>query len=374
MAQVTDNKPNPLEEEIERARRQISSDSYPMSIGEITNLYRDGELIIQPAFQRLFRWEQEQKSRLVESLLLGIPIPSIFVAQGEDGKWELVDGLQRVSTILELQGVLKSDGEPLPPLQLSGTQHLPSLEGRYWDGPNETESLSAAQRIDIKRAKLDIKIIKRGSSPAAKYDLFQRLNAYGSPLTAQEVRSALLVSINPEFNTWLEKLAQNDQFVECTALSDRLISEKYDVELIIRFLVLHSRESVSSNALRSFAQFLDNEAVSLAMEFPKNKSKLEKVFNKTFEVLWKGGGENAFRKWDTQRKTFVGGFLNTAFEVIAMGLGYRVAGGLKYRDDIANAAKELWKRSDMGTRFATGLSTEVRLAKVLPIGRDLMAG
>ena len=66
-----------LEAEIASARQKIASDGYPMSIGELTNLYRENELIIRPEFQRFFRWNATQKSRLVESLLLGIPLPSI---------------------------------------------------------------------------------------------------------------------------------------------------------------------------------------------------------------------------------------------------------------------------------------------------------
>ena len=106
-----------LEAEISNARRTIATDGYPISFSELTSMYKDGELVIRPAFQRLFRWENDQKSNLVESILLGIPLPSIFVAQADDGTWELVDGLQRVSTILQLQGVLRD----YPPLVLEGT-------------------------------------------------------------------------------------------------------------------------------------------------------------------------------------------------------------------------------------------------------------
>ncbi|MFV4889500.1 DUF262 domain-containing protein [Acinetobacter baumannii] len=70
-----------LQEQIENARMQVHTDSYPMSIGELVNLYDDGELDIHPEFQRLYRWSDEQKSKLIESILLGIPLPSIFVAQ-----------------------------------------------------------------------------------------------------------------------------------------------------------------------------------------------------------------------------------------------------------------------------------------------------
>ena len=97
-----------LEKELEEVRRTIKTDGYSMSVGEITNMYHDGELIISPDYQRLFRWDDGQKSRLIESILIGIPLPSIFVAQDDLGRWEVVDGLQRISTLLQLQGVLKS--------------------------------------------------------------------------------------------------------------------------------------------------------------------------------------------------------------------------------------------------------------------------
>src|SRR4051794_15520939 len=114
-----------LDEEIERAQRHVKTDAYQMSIGEVINMFKDGELLINPDFQRLFRWEAGQKSKLIESLLLGIPIPSIFVFEKDDSKWELVDGLQRISTLLEFMGLLRQPvtGEVLPPSILEGTHY-----------------------------------------------------------------------------------------------------------------------------------------------------------------------------------------------------------------------------------------------------------
>src|SRR4051794_14545203 len=116
-----------LETQISDGRLEIAADSISMSVSELTNLYREGVLEIRPEFQRLFRWTIEQKSRLVESVLLGIPLPSLFVSSHpETGRWELVDGLQRVSTLLELQGLLANpDGSIRAPLTLSKTKFLP---------------------------------------------------------------------------------------------------------------------------------------------------------------------------------------------------------------------------------------------------------
>src|SRR5699024_9270297 len=176
-----------LEEQILEKRQEILTEKISMSIGELTSMYETQDLIIRPAFQRLFRWNNEQKTRLIESILLRIPIPPIFVSTTVEGRWEVIDGLQRVSTLLQIQGLLLNEqGEPAEALRLGGTTYLPLLEGITWNGPGH--SFSDGQRRDILRARIDLNIISRGSDPKAKFDLFQRLNSLGSPLTSQEIR------------------------------------------------------------------------------------------------------------------------------------------------------------------------------------------
>jgi hypothetical protein len=146
-----------------------------MSVGELMNMYRDGEIDIHPEFQRFYRWTDTQKSRLIESLLLGIPIPSIFVAQRPDGVWDVVDGLQRLSTIFQFAGILKDrQNEPLEPLVLKATKYLPSLEGKRWE--DEENILDSEQRMLIKRAKIDVKSSScfSGSTRAARSSLIRR--------------------------------------------------------------------------------------------------------------------------------------------------------------------------------------------------------
>src|SRR5262245_14092852 len=129
-----------LESEVKEARGKIYRDGYDMSFGELISLYEKKELRVNPEYQRLFRWSHIQKTRFVESLLLSIPIPPIFVFSDEDGVWELVDGLQRVSTVLETAGVLRSEtGTALPRFVLGGTRILPSLDGKKWRLPTEEE-------------------------------------------------------------------------------------------------------------------------------------------------------------------------------------------------------------------------------------------
>jgi hypothetical protein len=364
-----------LEKEISRARLEISADTISMSISELTNLYKEGILEIRPEFQRLFRWDQEQKSRLVESVLLGIPLPSLFVSQDEKGTWELVDGLQRVSTLLELQGLLMNPDETVrPALELSGTKFLPSLEGKSWSHTDSSSTLSDAQKLDIRLARLDLRVIKRGSDPKAKFDLFQRLNSFGSTLTPQEIRSAMIAGTNSACLAWLTKLAASESFTACIGLTDRLIEEQYDIELVLRFLMLHNLPiDEGRSRLSGFSSRLNDWSVDLAAEEEPEWQRLEAIFAATFDSLAGDGGEDVFRKWDEERAQFRGGFLNTSYEVIALGAGYHVAQGNPWRHDVKEAAKALWGLSEMTTRFATGLATQDRLVKTLPIGRKLMA-
>jgi uncharacterized protein with ParB-like and HNH nuclease domain len=93
-----------LKEEIDQAKRTVSTDSVQITIGEVANMYASAELNISPDFQRLFRWSDERKSNFVESILIGIPIPPAFAYEKEDGTWELIDGLHEFPLFWSLWG------------------------------------------------------------------------------------------------------------------------------------------------------------------------------------------------------------------------------------------------------------------------------
>lgn len=360
-----------LQDEIDQHRREIHTDSYQMSIGELINLYRDGELDIHPEYQRFFRWTKTQKSRFIESILLGIPLPSIFVAQRDDGIWDLVDGLQRVSTILEFTGDLRAeDGEAVPPLSLEGTKYLPSLRGKTWEG-DDTSSLTPDQQRFIKRAKISLSIMLRESPEAGKYDLFQRLNTGGTFLTDQELRSALLVGTNVEFYRWLVDLAQYLPFKSCMELSERQIEEQYDLEMVVRFVVLNRCEPSDLSGLRELTEFLTETIIEIAgsSEFDRDEEAVK--FKKTFDLLGAGLGPDAFRKYDPVRDRFFGAFSLAAFEVIGLGLRRNVdlfdAGDENRIVEIVK--KEVWSEPDFLT--STGQRATQRLPRTLVRGRSL---
>lgn len=182
-----------LSNEIEQAQRLVRTDAYQMSVGEIVTMYEDREIVVDPEFQRLFRWDIGQKSKLVESLLLGIPLPPIFVFERDNSSWELIDGLQRTSTILEFMGKLRGSDGPLPPSILEATKYLPSLHNAVWEKSDRIEhvprrqqnAIDKSQQLAIRRARIGVEILKRPSDDQTKFDLFQRLNAGGTLANAK---------------------------------------------------------------------------------------------------------------------------------------------------------------------------------------------
>ena len=138
--------------------------------------------------------------------------------------------------------------------------------------------------LDIRLSRLDLRIIKRGSDTNAKFDLFQRLNSYGSPLTAQEIRTAFMVGLNPEILPWLQGLATYPPFVNSLSLSDRLIEEQFDIDLTLRFLMLHDRRfgSGKSRHSKTFQLSLTIGQRNFPKTFPGNSNKLEEIFKITF--------------------------------------------------------------------------------------------
>ena len=323
-----------LQAEIDAKAKEIQTDSYPMSIGELINMYKEEEIEVHPDFQRFFRWSDAQKSKFIESILLGIPIPPIFVAQGEDGVWDVIDGLQRLSTIFEFVGILKEpNGKKKVPSQLQATKFLPSLDEKLWEShDNEENSFTREQRINFKRSKLDINIIKKSSDKDAKYELFQRINSGGTKLSAQELRNCLLIMLNKDFFNFCQELCSFEPFRNTIPLSEKLMSERYDMEIIMRYLVYrHSNlEGIKGN--EDINDFITDQIVKIIEEKSINYDNEKEIFYETFIYLDGLLYESSFKKFDSISHKFKGPFLISSFEALIVGMSENIQ-DIKKRED-----------------------------------------
>ncbi len=362
-----------LQAEIETAAADIHTDAYAMSIGEVANLYKDDELVIRPAFQRLFRWSTYQKSRLIESILLGIPIPSIFVSQRDDGVWEVVDGLQRLSTILEFMGELKDEtGGLMTPSTLVGTNYLPDLDGRTYEDGNKP--LDSAQRIVFKRSKLDIKIVKEAESAKTKYDLFDRLNSGGSGLSDQEFRNSLIVMTDPTFMDWLDSVRSSSDFQLSVAPSDKQSEEQYDLELVVRYLVLLNRNEETLSQFRDLRELLTSSILNYASDAAFDRDGQAQRFQNTFALLNAALNGSAFRRYDADTDRFLGGFSVSAFEVISIGVAsnldtWQGVEASVLKDRVAS----VWAHSDFKRYGGGGINPTTRIPRTVALGRKLFS-
>lgn len=368
-----------LQEEIDRQRQDIRSDGYSMSIGELVSLYQSQEIEIHPEFQRFFRWSDYQKNSLIESILLGIPIPPIFVSQRDDGVWDVIDGLQRLSTIYQFLGKLKDEnGKLIDPLVLQETNYLPSLENKKWGDENDKEnSLTNSQRLDFKRTKINVVIIQKESNKKTKYELFQRLNSGGSICTPQEVRSCILVSVNPSTYQWMKRLSENEDFKSCINLSETLEEEQYDMEILSKFLIFRNM-TIENQSISNIAEFITDKIQEIASDPSFDYDEEEKAFNITFRILNQTTKEDTFRKYNPETDKFSRGFLSAPFEAIATGIGYHYK---KYETalntgninqlDIKGKLRRMWANRDYQNAYGRGKDAKIRVPKLIPLGREL---
>ncbi|MEG4276630.1 DUF262 domain-containing protein [Microcoleus sp. MON1_C1] len=370
-----------LQDEIDKTRQEIRTDGYSMSIGEWISLYENSEIDIHPDFQRFFRWSNHQKSTFIESILLGIPIPPIFVSQRDDGVWDVVDGGQRLSTIYEFVGILKKDESEkdesennTQPVALQKTTYLASLEGKKWDDPNDRDnSFTQTQRLLIKRSKIAVNIVEKESDEMIKYELFQRLNTGGSVATPQEMRNCILLMLNKDLYQLMRSLADYESFKKCTALSDKLYEEQYDMELVLRFILLFDKDDISVKKLGGDVHvFLTETMRKVASNKELDYHHIETAFKTTFDLLDKTIGEDSFKKYKSEEDRFLGGFLLSAYEVVALGIGYNYK-HLPQTNLISDKIKGIWSHPTYQARSGGGWNAARRLPYLIPLGREVFS-
>jgi hypothetical protein len=188
----------------------------------------ESEMIdLQPDFQRRWGvWGARRQSRLIESLLLRIPLPVLYAAEDEDERWEIVDGIQRLSTIARFIKPKIIDSEPLI---LTGLEYLHDYEGKSFD------ELSPRLKMRLRETELIIHLIRKGTPPEVKFNVFARINTGGIALSAQELRHAITPG---KARIVLEDWASLPSFLRATDGSVRP-TRMDDRELVLRFLAFY---------------------------------------------------------------------------------------------------------------------------------------
>lgn len=268
--------------------QELKTDAVDFSFGEIANLHKDREIVIQPEYQRLFRWTNEQRSRLIESIVLQLPIPPIFLVENDDGVLELIDGLQRISSVIQF---IDNESLELEPLKLVGCDLLSWMNGKTF------QNLTLSQRLRIKRTPIRAVIIRKSGNQYIRYELFKRLNPGGSLLSAQEIRncSARMVDGGEAFYEFLQELARDGNYRKSISrLPDPQREQRGDEELVLRFFaVINFRNGYHGNIQEWLDDYMERILFD-EIEFPKDKNK--RKFAKMFEFIAKNFEGDAFAR------------------------------------------------------------------------------
>ncbi len=235
---------------------------------------------IAPAYQRQFRWPAKNQSRFIESVHLGIPVPSLFMAANKDGSWELIDGVQRLSSLIhyvgnEVQLAQIGKGESL---RLQGLQVLTEFENTTYD------NLPSTLRLKFSLRPLKVTTLSDKSDLKVRFDLFERLNTGGIKLTDQEVRACVY---RGPFNDLLGELSSNPDFLASVNLTDSKENDGTKQEFVLRFFAyLHNLDKFEHSVVGFLNDYMAE--ASLQFDYKANRNLFDRTFSELRAALPQG--------------------------------------------------------------------------------------
>lgn len=264
---------NNLEQQLNDQKRKVDFNTFDISVKELISMVGDGLIDIAPEYQRQFRWEAERQSSLIESIFLGIPIPSLYMATNPDGGWELIDGVQRLSSIVHFA----ADEEIRKKINLNESLVISGLKKFSELNDKRFSELSKTIQLAFTLKPLKVTTLSDKSDVDVRFDLFERLNTGGVKLSDQEIRSCIF---RGRFNDFIKDLAKNEDFKRIALLPEAKEQDGTREELVLRFFAY----------LNNYEQF-DHSVVDFLNTYMKNSIKNfqyeenEALFNKAFQVL-----------------------------------------------------------------------------------------
>ena len=245
-------------------------------------------LDLAPDFQRHANiWKDDAKSRLIESILIRIPLPAFYIDATNEDKWLVVDGLQRLSALKQFMSDKK--------LNLCGLEYLINLEGKNYD------EIGRRYQRRIEETQVTVYLIGKGTPPEVKYNIFKRINTGGLPMSPQELRHAL----NPGKATkFLAQLATSNEFQQVTKLSKLRKMRMDDREFILGFLAftLTSYQDYKNDTNDNRGVFLSRALFKVNNLHEEQFKMIENNFKKSMIAAFEIFGTNAFRKISHNQK------------------------------------------------------------------------
>lgn len=307
--------PTELLKAIDGAVTRVRTKALDFSFNELFDMYKSDELIIEPEFQRLFRWKGIRQSQFIESLILELPIPPIYVIEIQDGKYELIDGLQRLSSYFHFRGKHPNFKDEERHLRLNGCDVLKELNGLCYD------DLPSSVQIRLKRQSVRTEVLRRESDKRLRYYMFKRLNTGGERLSDQEIRNCTIRLLDNTFNDFIKRMSQNADYVACMAeLTDEKREQLAMEEYVLRFFGMkNKRTEYEKNVGEFLTEYMEAVSDPERKDVTFDYDTEAKIFDNTFRVLNEALAEGAFSGVNKQGN-IQGYFSALHFEALTMGL------------------------------------------------------
>ena len=266
----------------------IRVDTKTFSIEQINQMINDGDIDLSPDFQRGFVWTDiTRRSRLIESLLLRIPIPVFYFSQDEQGLFQVVDGVQRLTVINSFMNNR---------FKLKNLEYLKECNDKWYKKKNaELDNLDSMYRRRIQQTQIYVNVIDPQTPSKVKYDIFKRINTGGKALTNQEIRNCLASSRTREL---LHELSKSHNFIQATrgSISPTRMADEEMILRFISFYLIDNRKwstneykGAMNSLLDETVEFLNNADIMLIKEIRKD---FFVAMDNAFYLF----GDNAFRK------------------------------------------------------------------------------
>lgn len=291
--------------EVKENRLKFRVDHFDIIIAEYIGKYGRGHLKLNPPYQRMFRWTLEDQSTLIESIILGVPLPPFFVFQNDNGLWELIDGVQRTTTIINF---ISENSFTLRDLEV-----LKGLNGKKF------QELPTSIKLKIENFRIRIETVEESNDIFSQYLLFSRLNSNGEKLEAQEKRNFLIYKKNPDFYGKIQELAMNSDYLNTIyweeespkekkkeseeeiekTKREKKIEKQENVEYVIKFFLARYIVNFKKETkeYKNISSLIDEQIINYLDEVTEEQLEREyEIFVETFKFLYRTIGDLTLKK------------------------------------------------------------------------------
>lgn len=337
---ITPERKQAAEEQIKALRKEIDYDTRDYAIDFLVHQYQENEFYIPDEYQRKYVWEDTNKNRFIESILLGLPIPFMFFSDTDDGRCEIIDGAQRTRTLEEFIG---ND------LVLSNLKKLTSLNGFTYG------ELPEYYKRKFNKTTMRIVVLSDETTIEIRQEIFNRINTTGVRATPSEIRRG---SYAGPFMDFLKECTKNPLFVKVCPVSETSKKRYDDLELVLRFFAfLNNYQNFNHRVDEFLDKYVEDTQSSFDQELFKTEFENMLVFVDRYF-------ENGFRKTKTSKST-----PRVRFEAIAVGVGL----ALREKPDLVPQSMEWLNGEDFKKHTTTHASnSQARVSGRVEYVRDML--